>query len=282
MAVEEKFIEVGALTWFYREANPTNANDRSPVLFLHGIPSQSYSWSAILPQLSSQGFRAIAPDWIGYGRSSQPDKRDFDYTPNTFVRALDEWLTALEIDKFSLVVQGFLGSVGLQYALRNPDRIERLAIINTPISADAKLPWKIQQMGLPFVGDMMTQDPLLVDRTLEAGSGFVVTDEDLDVYRRPFLRSSDAGRSLLMTIRNLDLKSTMAELESGWKNWKTQTLLIWGTADPWLAIESAQTLADQLENGELVRLEKAGHYPQDHWPQEISDALLGFFRRRVD
>lgn len=282
MAVEEKFIEVGALTWFYREANPTNANDRPPVLFLHGIPSQSYSWSAILPQLSSQGFRAIAPDWIGYGRSSQPDKRDFDYTPKTFVRALDEWLTALEIDKFSLVVQGFLGSVGLQYALRNPDRIERLAILNTPISADAKLPWKIQQMGLPFVGDMMTQDPLLVDRTLEAGSGFVVTDEDLDVYRRPFLRSSDAGRSLLMTIRNLELKSAMAELESGWKNWKTQTLLVWGTADPWLAIEPAQTLANQLENGELVRLEKAGHYPQDHWPQEISDALLGFFRRRVD
>jgi pimeloyl-ACP methyl ester carboxylesterase len=280
MAIAEKFVEVGALTWFYRESNPANPNNHPPIVFLHGIPSQSYSWSAILPQLSDQGFCTIAPDWIGFGRSSQPDKRDFDYTPDTFIRALDDFLTALKIDRFSLVVQGFLGSVGLQYALRKPDRIDKLAILNTPISSDAQLPWKIQQMGLPFVGDMMTQDPLLVDRTLEAGSGFVVTDEDLDVYRRPFLKSSDAGRSLLMTIRNLQLKSAMSELEAGWQNWQIPTLLIWGTTDPWLGIEPAQTLADRLKNGELVRLEKAGHYPQDHWPQEISDALLSFFRRR--
>lgn len=280
MAIEEKFVEVGALKWFYREVNPANAEGRSPVIFLHGIPSQSYSWSGILPQLEERGFRAIAPDWIGFGRSLQPDKREFNYTQDAFIGAFDDFLKALEIDKFSLVVQGFLGSVGLQYALRNPEKIERLAILNTPISSEAKLPWKMQQMGLPLVGDMMTQDPLLVDRILEAGSGFVVTDEDLDVYRRPFLKSSDAGRSLLMTIRNLDLKSAMAELEAGWKNWKNPTLLIWGTVDPWLAVEPAQALAKRLENGKLVRLEKAGHYPQDHWPREISDALLEFFRRR--
>lgn len=280
MAIEEKFVEVGSLKWFYREVNSANADGRSPVIFLHGIPSQSYSWSGILPQLATQGFRGIAPDWIGFGRSSQPDKRDFAYTSDAFLHAFDEFLKALDIDKFSLVVQGFLGSVGLQYALRNPDRIERVAILNTPISSDAKLPWKMQQMALPLVGDMMTQDPLLVDRTLEAGSGFVVTDEDLDVYRRPFLKSSDAGRSLLMTLRHLDLKSAMAELESGWKTWKNPTLLIWGTTDPWLALGPAQTLADRLENGQLVRLEQAGHYPQDHWPQEISNALLDFFRRR--
>lgn len=279
MAIEEKTLEVGALTWFYREAQPSTANGRSPVVFLHGIPSQSYSWSGILPQLSSQGFQGIAPDWIGFGRSSKPDRREFAYTPDAFIRALDDFLNALELEKISLVVQGYLGSVGLQYALRNPDRLDRLAILNTPISSGAKLPWKLQQMGLPFVGDMMTQDPLLIDRTLEAGSGFVVTDEDLDVYRRPFLKSSDAGRSLLMTIRHLDLKSAMAELESGWSNWKTPTLLLWGTTDPWLALEPAQTLADRLENGKLVRLEKAGHYPQDHWPQEISASLVDFLRR---
>lgn len=282
MKIEEKAIEAEKLTWFYREVNPNNSNERPPVIFLHGIPSQSYSWSAILPLLAERGFRAIAPDWLGHGRSEKPDKRDFNYTSDRYIRALDDFLTAMEIDRFYLVVQGFLGSVGLQYAQRNPDRIERLAILNTPISADAKLPWKMQQMGLPFVGDMMTQDPLLMDRTLEAGSGFVVTDEDLDVYRRPFLKSSDAGRSLLMTIRNLNLKSAMAELEAGWQNWQHPTLLIWGDADPWLAIEPAQTLADRLENGKLVRLEKAGHYAQDHWPQEIGDALLDFFRRRDD
>ena len=77
----------------------------------------------------------------------------------------------------------------------------------------------MQQLGLPFIGDMMTQDPLLVDRTLEGGSRQTISDKDLDVYRRPFLKSSDAGRSLMNTVRNIQLPQSMAEIESGLKGW---------------------------------------------------------------
>ncbi|HEY9874333.1 MAG TPA: alpha/beta fold hydrolase, partial [Candidatus Obscuribacterales bacterium] len=179
-----------------------NPTDKPPVLLLHSFPSQSYSWRQVLPALAEQGFRAIAPDWPGFGFSTKPDKRDFAYTPDAFLTALADLVQALEVERFSLVVQGFLGAVGLHYALQHPDQIERLAIFNTPLSTVAKLPWKIQQMGLPLVGDMITQDPLLVDRLLEGGGPYQVADKDLDVYRRPFLKSSDAGRSLLFTLRN--------------------------------------------------------------------------------
>lgn len=281
MSIQEKSIQVGSLEWFYREATPVNPSTQPPVLLLHGLPSQSYSWSALMPDLAEKGFRAIAPDWIGAGFSAKPDRRKFAYTPDAFIKALAEFIQHLQIERFYLVVQGFLGSVGLQYALRYPDQVERLAILNTPVSSASQLPWKIKQLGLPLVGDMLTQDPLLVDRTLEGGSGYRVSDKDLDVYRRPFLSSSDAGRSLLMTVKNLQLKSSMAEIEAGFRNWNQPTLILWGIKDPWLPLVQVQEFAKMIKNVELVELEEAGHYPQDHWSEKVSNNLLLFLRRQA-
>jgi len=281
VSTTEHSIQVGSLKWFYREANPLGRSDNRVVLLLHGLPSQSYTWSAVMPALAEKGLRAIAPDWIGFGYSAKPDRRDFAYTPDAFIQALADFIQVLELEKFSLVVQGFLASVGLQYALRHPEQIERLAIINTPISSTAKLPWKIQQLGIPLVGDMLTQDPLLVDRTLEGGSGYRVSDQDLDVYRRPFLKSSDAGRSLLATVQQLQLKQSMAEIESGFANWTQPTQIIWGMKDPWLSFTQAQSFAKSIPNAELSPLEEGGHYPQEHWSAKVSDALLPFLRRQI-
>jgi pimeloyl-ACP methyl ester carboxylesterase len=281
VAISEKSIEVGSLQWFYREANPVNASDKPPVLLLHGLPSQSYCWCELMPDLAEKAFRAIAPDWIGSGLSAKPDKRDFAYTPDAFIDALADFLKTLEIERFYLVVQGFLGSVGLQYALRHPDQIERLAVLNTPVSSAAKLPWQMQQWGLPLIGDMVTQDPLLVDRTLETGSRYQIEDKYLDVYRKPFLKSSDVGRSLMMTAKNLQMKQSMAEIESGYANWKQPTLIFWGMKDPWLPFTQAQQFANSLKNVEVVKLEEGGHYPQEHWSGKVSEALLPFLRRQA-
>ena len=281
MAVAEKFLEVGKLTWFYREAEPINPSDKPPVLLLHGLPAQSYGWREVLPALAEQGLRAIAPDWIGSGFSAKPDKRDFAYTPDAFIKALGDLVQALEIDRFSLVVQGFVGSVGLQYALRHPEQIDRLAILNAPLTPAAKLPWKIKQLGVPLVGEMLTQDPLLVDRTLEGGGGYRVEDADLDVYRRPFLKSSDAGRALFATVRNLQLPQAMAELQTGFANWPQPMLVAWGMKDPWLPLSMAQVFVESAADAQLVQLEEVGHYPQEDWHEKVSAAIVPFLRRQA-
>ena len=281
MSVTEHKIKVGSLEWFYRESSPIGRTDLVPVLLLHGLPSQSYSWRKIMPALAAQGTRAIAPDWIGFGFSAKPERREFAYTPDAFVTALAEFILALEIQRFSLVVQGFLGSVGLQYALRYSDQIESLAILNTPISTTAKLPWKMQQCGLPLAGEILTQDPLLVDRALEGGSRYQIADKDLDVYRKPFLKSSAAGRALLATVRNLQLQASMAEVESGFQKWLKPTLIVWGPADPWLPLSMAQNFASAIPQAELVKLEEGGHYPQEHWHEPVMEDLLPFLRRKA-
>jgi pimeloyl-ACP methyl ester carboxylesterase len=278
VSIQEHKITVNSLEWYYREAQPIGRSDLLPVVLLHGIVSQSYSFRNILPALAAQGTRAIAPDWIGYGFSGKPEKRDFAYTPDAFIKALDDFIQAIELEKFSLVVQGFLGSVGLQYALRNPEKIANIVILNAPISTSAKLPWKIQQMGLPLAGEMMTQDPLLVDRTLEGGCRYRIEYQDLDVYRKPFLKTSASGRALLSTIRNLQLETAMKEIEPGFKEWQKPILVQWGMIDPWLSVDIAESFVKNVPDGDIIKLNNVGHYPQEHYHEVILQDLLPFVR----
>lgn len=288
MKITEQTCEAGGLRWFYREALPTNQTasqsasesaGRAPVVLLHGLVSQSYSWRGVMAPLAKNGFRAIAPDWIGHGYSSKPDKREFAYDTDAFLQGLDSWLTTLEIERFSLVVQGFLGSVGLLYAAKHPEKIEKLVIVNTPLTAEAKLPFKVAQLGWPLFGEVVTQDPILVDRTLEGGGPYEVADADLDVYRKPFLKSSDAGRALLATVRQLKLDKTMAAIDEGFKGWSVPTLIAWGTADKWLPVSLAEKFATRLKAVTLSPLEETGHYAQEDWAEKVSDAVVPFLRQ---
>ena len=280
MAISERRIQVGKLEWFYREAKPLREeSDRPPVVFLHGLVTQSYSWRDVMPKVAEQGFWAIAPDWIGHGFSCFPEKREFTYAEEAFVQALEMFLAELSIERMHLVVQGFLGSYGVLYALQHPEQVERLVIINTPLAPEVKLPGAIRRMTWPLAGEMMTQDPLLVDRTLEGGGPYQVNDKDLDVYRKPFLTTSSAGRSLLFTLRNFKLAATTQKIAAGLPEWQTMTQLIWGTADPWVPVSQAEAWVKVLPNGELSKLDEVGHYAQEDWADKVSDVLVPFLRR---
>ncbi len=278
-AIAEQTLVAEGLTWFYRELQPVNDSDRLPVVLLHGLVSQSYSWREVMPTLAQQGFRAIAPDWLGHGFSAKPDRRDFAYTPEALMAAFGSFLDALALPRVHLVAQGFLGSVGIQYALAHPDRVDRLVIINAPIGPGAKLPWKIRQMGLPLAGDMITQDPLLVDRTLEGGGPYQIDDADLDVYRRPFLKSSDVGRALMTMVRRLDIDEVSQAIAAGLPQWDHPTLVLWGTSDPWLPVSLATAAVQALPQGELQTLDQVGHYAQEDWAEKVAAALDTFLRQ---
>ena len=279
MSITTDKIQAGKFQWFYRQTEIDS--DRTPVLFLHGLPAHSHTWQNLMSLLAAENIPSIAADWIGSGFSAKPDQRNFDYTPEAFVTALGEFIEASKLEKYYLVVQGFLGSVGIQYALRNPEQIEGLIILNTPVTTGAKLPWSMKQMTFPLVGDMMTQDPLLVDRTLEKGSGFVIEDKNLVILRKPFLQSSDVGRALMTTLKKLELDQTMTEIEAGLQDWLKPVLIIWGTADQWLDVEDAKNLAGANSEITLVELPEAKHYPQEHWASDIAREIVQFFRRKV-
>lgn len=279
MPITENNLEVNSFKWFYRQAEPENSPEAPPVLMLHGLPAHSFIWRNLMKSLASQGFRGIAPDWLGSGFSDKPYFRDFPYTPQAYLDGLTAFVDALEIDKIYLVVQGFLGHIGLNYALKNSDKIQGLVIINTPLTPTAKLPFTMQQWGWPLAGDMLTQDPLLVDRSLEKGSGFVVEDQDLAKFRKPYLQTSSTGRALLTTVKKLNLPKVTAEIQAGFSNWENPTLIVWGMADPWLDGSDAENLAKSLPNAELITYPEAQHYPQENWYEDMGIVIGSFLRR---
>ena len=73
--ISDQECEAGTLRWFYREALPMNPSEKPPVVLLHGLVSQSYSWRNTMAALAGAGFRALAPDWIGHGYSAKPEKK---------------------------------------------------------------------------------------------------------------------------------------------------------------------------------------------------------------
>ena len=279
MSIKTDKIQIDEFQWFYRQTEIDS--ERTPVLFLHGLPSHSYTWSRMMSLLADENIPSTAIDWLGCGFSDKPKPKDFAYTPEAYLIELGKLIAALELEKFYLVVQGFLGSVGIQYALLNPDRVEGLIILNTPITPGAKLPWLMKQLSLPFIGDMMTQDPLLVDRTIEKGSGFVVEDKDLNELRKPFLQSSAVGRSLMTILQKLDLPNTTQNIQAGLSQWSKPSLIIWGAKDSWLNLDDVKKLASDNPEIDLIELTEAKHYPQEHWTSDISQKIVQFFRRGV-
>ncbi|WP_373541982.1 alpha/beta fold hydrolase [Chamaesiphon sp.] len=279
--ITKNTIKVGALEWFYGELAPVGGDSLRTVIFLHGLPAQSLTWTGLMPPLAEQGIRSIAPDWIGFGNSSKPDQRDFDYTPDAFVTALSELVNSLKVDRFSLVVQGFLGTAGIQYALRNSDRVDRLVILNAPLTTGIKLPWQLRQLGLPVAGEMLVQDPLSVERTLEAGCKQVIEDQYLEAYRKPYLKSSAPGRALLATIRNLRLGEVLPEIAAGLPTLDIPIQVIWGAADPWLDLAQAEACVKSMQQGELVTLPTAAHYPQEHWYAQMKAPMMQFLCRQI-
>ncbi|WP_373478998.1 alpha/beta fold hydrolase [Geminocystis sp.] len=276
ITIKENKIKIGSLEWYYREILPIKDNNKTPVILLHGLLSQSFCWLEIMPILGEYGYHGIAPDWLGWGLSGKPEQKDFDYTPSSYLKAFTEFIEGLKLEKISLIVQGFLATIGIQYALQYPEKIDKLIILNTPISSSAKLPWQIAQCGVPFLGDMVTQDPLIVDRTLEKGSGFVISDQNLAFYRKPIVTSSLAGRTLVKVVKKLNLKQVVTDIETGLKQWEKPCLIIWGKDDPWLEFAPIEELVNSNKKLKLITIEEAKHYPQEHFSKEISPMIVNF------
>ena len=139
----------------YLDEGPAEAD---PVLMLHGNPSWSYYWRHLVSGLRD-GYRCIVPDHIGMGLSDKPDDGAYTYTLQTRVDDLDRLVDSLGLTrKITLAVHDWGGMVGFAWAMRNPERIARLVILNTasfPLPKTKKLPWQIALGRIPLLGAVL-------------------------------------------------------------------------------------------------------------------------------
>jgi haloalkane dehalogenase len=257
------------VTLAFREAGPA---DGPVALLLHGFPESSYMWEPVLPPLATAGWRALAPDFAGFGDSA-PDP------PGTWerqVEGLERFRTTLGVERCVPVVHDWGGLIGLRWACEHPDAIAALVISSTGFFPDGKWHGMAQAMRTPEVGEQALAG---LDREGFGGllrsthAGF--TDDALDEYFKGL--ASEAGkRNALELYRSGDFDKLagyrLADLD-------VPVLLLWGAGDEFAPIAGAHRFERELPNTELVAIEGAGHFVWDEQPERATEALLGFLGR---
>ena len=136
--------EGGRLRIHYVDEGPKSAE---PVLMMHGEPSWSFLYRKMIPIFLGAGYRAVAPDLVGFGRSDKPADRS-DYTYNRHAGWMRDWLEQADLKRITLVCQDWGGLIGLRLLAARPERFARAVVANTglptgdfPIS-EAFLQWR--------------------------------------------------------------------------------------------------------------------------------------------
>ena len=156
--------------------------DAPPVLMLHGEPSWSYLYRAMIPVFAEAGFRAVAPDLVGFGRSDKPTSIG-DYSYLAHMDWLTEWLEAVDLRDVTLVCQDWGSLLGLRLAVENEERFSRIVVAN------GFLPTAERDAGLPFKvwRAFATYTPLLpVGRIVATGTKRKLTRAEIAAYDAPF------------------------------------------------------------------------------------------------
>jgi haloalkane dehalogenase len=143
--------EGGRLRIHYVDEGP---KDAEPVLMMHGEPSWSFLYRKMIPIFLRAGYRTVAPDLVGFGRSDKPAHRG-DYTFNRHVGWMQSWLEQVDLKRITLVCQDWGGLIGLRLLASGPERFARVVVANTglptgdyPVS-EAFLQWRKFSVEIP-------------------------------------------------------------------------------------------------------------------------------------
>lgn len=242
-----------------------------PVVFLHGIPTNSYLWRDVIGPIAAER-RVIVPDMIGYGNSSMFD--GFDRSIRAQEETITELLSTLDIETPSLVGHDLGGGVFLRYAAHHPDAVDELVLSNS-IAYDS---WPIQlitDLGLPETARETGVEELqamLDDLFRDTLYGSEHSEAFLDGMTTPW--NSEAGVTSL--VRNAISTNTNHTTEIDPSRIEAQTLLLWGADDQFQSIEWAERLQEDIETAELIGLDDANHWVMEDRPDVYRDELADF------
>ncbi len=262
--ISEHNAQIGALPVFWRSAPPpADAEGRAPVLYLHGVPTNSDDWMVFLERSGG-----LAPDLPGFGRSGKPG--NFDYSIPGYERFIEQYLDLLEVERVRLVVHDW-GAVGLAFAQRHPARIERLVVMNAiPFLADYQWHRTARLWRTPLLGELAmgaTTRYLLRRASREANA----TPGPLpEAWLDTVLDHFDQGtqRAILRLYRSAPsevLQAAGAELQ----RLDMPALVVWGQRDPYIPARFAHEYVRALPNAQLLVLPDAGHW----WWLDRPDAI---------
>ena len=284
--LEPRFVKV-RVAGGEHELSYVESGEGEPVLLLHGNPTWSFLYRDVIPALGGS-VRAIAPDFLGFGRSDKLERSE-DYTLENHLSALEQLVSALGLEKITLVVHDWAGPIGLSYAVDHPEKIRRLVIMNTwafAPRAHNKVPQPLKTFRRRVLGELLV---LGLDAFVRFALPYGVvhrkermTKDVMAAYRAPF----PTWRSrwpVLAFPRGIPLSESdpahvrMKKTDEGLRALDQPALLIWGAKDPVFPPRVMAKFKERLKNvqRELV-FDDASHFLQEDRPREIGEAIRAF------
>jgi pimeloyl-ACP methyl ester carboxylesterase len=250
--------EIDGLPLFWRSAPAARGEPGGGAavpLYLHGVPTNSDDW---VPFLERGG--GIAPDLPGFGRSGKPGY--LAYTIAEYDRFIERFLEHLGLERVTLIMHDW-GGLGLVFAQRRPQLIERLVVINAvPFLAGyswhrtAKI-WRTPLLGELSMGITSRRVLRLFSRECNATPG-PMPDAWLDSVLDHFDHGTQ--RAILRLYRSSPADVLQAA-GAGLDRLRMPALVVWGRQDPYLPARFGRAYAHALANSQLLELADAGHWP---------------------
>ncbi len=248
--------------------------DGQPVVFLHGEPTWSFLWRKVIPPVRDAGFRCIAPDLPGFGRSDKPVELGW-YSYDRHYYAMAELFEQLDLKDATVVVHDWGGPIGLRAAAQLPERVARMVVLDT---------------GL-FTGHQQMTDAWrafrdFVERTEDLPVGLLVRgackrdpgDAVIAAYDAPFPNpASKAGARafplMLPTSPEAPGAAAGQRVLEALRADERPKLFMWADSDPVIPLETGRRFAAAL-GGELDHvIAEASHFLQEDAGPEIGDRI---------
>jgi haloalkane dehalogenase len=255
---------------------------RAPaVLMMHGEPSWSYLYRHFIPPISRAGYRVLAPDLIGFGRSDKPASVE-DYSYEQLVAWTRTWFDAVDPHKVTLVAHGWGGLIGLRIVAAASRRFTRVIAMNTGLPTGrehfpaAFFTWQQMAHNMPV---------LPVSHVVQGGCLTNLPPDVMAAYDAPFPSEEyKAGvRALPALVPTTPDAPSADENRQAWRllrRWSKPFLTIFSDVDPITAgvDEQLQAVIPGAEGQPHTRLRHAGHFAQEDRVARLIKVICRFLR----
>ena len=261
-----------------------------PIIFQHGNPTSSYLWRNIMPHVKELG-RCIALDLIGMGDSDKLDDSGPDrYTFVEHSRYFDAALDALGVESnVTFVIHDWGSALGFHWANRNRDAVKGICYMEAivrPVSWDefpAAARGVFEGFRSPAGEEMVLENNVFVENVLPGSIIRDLSDEEMAVYRRPYMEPGEGRRPTLTWPRQIPIDGEPADvvaIAQDYADWLSTSELpkLFVNADPGaLTTGSAREFCRTWPNQTEVTV-KGSHFIQEDSPDEIGAALKAWLQ----
>jgi haloalkane dehalogenase len=231
---------------------------------MHGEPTWSFLWRKVIPPVRDAGFRCIAPDLAGFGRSDKPTDIDF-YSYDRHVALSATLLEDLDLRGVTMVVHDWGGPIGLRLAVEHPERIDRLVIMDTGLFTGRQ---RMTEAWLAFHNFVARTEDLPVGFLVRGACKTDPGDEVIAAYEAPYpdAASKAGARAFPLILPQSPDAPGAAEGErvgEALRGDRRPSLVLWADSDPILPFSVGERFAESIGRPPPRKIENASHFLQE-------------------